>query len=192
METIVNCALQSWQIGIGDPGVMGWVIVAVYALTGLFAVFIALRGAFPHRSRKRERFFWCLLGLILLALAVNKQLDLQSLLTAGARCVAQLQGWYQQRRIVQVGFIVILIALMLLLALILWGILRGTLRRTGLPLLGLIILLGFVAIRAVGFHQMDTLINIRVQNIRLNWILELTGPLMILIGGAWSLRPRDQ
>ncbi len=188
LTTIWNCAHRTWQVGIGDPGIMGWVIVAVYVLTGLAAFRTASSGRFPYTSAGRERFFWRALGLIMILLAINKQLDLQSLLTASARCMAQLQGWYGSRRIVQVGFIIVLLALMSLLAIITLTILRGTMRRTGLALIGLSVVLAFVAVRAVGFHHMDQLINMRFQNIRVNWIMEMAGPLMILTACILNLR----
>ncbi|WP_342078260.1 isopropylmalate isomerase [Yoonia sp. SS1-5] len=188
MNTIWNCALRTWQVGIGDPGVTGWVIVGLYLLVGLICFVAAGRTAFPWYTARREKFFWRALGLVLLALAVNKQLDLQSLLTASARCAAQLQGWYENRRVVQVAFIVAILAFMLLFALLLWTIVRGTLRRNGLALIGLIFVLGFVAVRAVGFHGMDALINMRVQGVRVNWALEITGPVLILLAALINMR----
>lgn len=185
---IMRCALTSWQIGIGDPGLMGWVIVALYVATAILAFHVAGQGPFPAHSAGRERFFWQVLGLILLLLALNKQMDLQSLLTALARCTAQLQGWYENRRIVQTSFILAIVALMLIMLAIVWVALRGTLGRNGLALAGLMIVLTFVAIRAVGFHKMDRLINMRIESIRLNWLLEAMGPIMIMVCGLLLLR----
>ena len=59
-------------------------------------------------------------------------------------------------------------------------LLRGTLARTGLALLGLVLVTVFVVIRAAGFHHMDVLIDTRVAGMRMNWLLELPGPLMVL------------
>ncbi|MEJ6404872.1 isopropylmalate isomerase [Yoonia sp. 2307UL14-13] len=188
---IWECAQGSWQIGIGDPGLMGWSIVGLYFLSGLVALLVAGCARFPYDTARRERVFWVVLGLILLALGVNKQLDLQSLLTAVARCMAQLQGWYDARRIVQIGFIVILVAVMLLMTLMFWSMLKGTLSRTWLGLFGLMIVLTFVAVRAVGFHHMDQLINMEISDLRVNWLLEMTGPVMVLCAGALNLRNRE-
>ncbi len=52
---------------------------------------------------------------------MNKQLDLQSMLTAAGRCLSQLQGWYDERRVFQRDFIIgLLITAGLFLALVLW------------------------------------------------------------------------
>ena len=169
---------------------MGWIIVALYLLTGIVAFRTASGAGLLVATAGRERFFWGALGVIMIVLAINKQLDLQSLLTASARCMAQLQGWYGSRRIVQIGFIIVLLALILLIAITTLALLRGTWRRTGLALIGLSIVLAFVAVRAVGFHHMDQFINMRVQNIRLNWIMEMAGPIIILIAAGLNLRGR--
>jgi hypothetical protein len=185
---IGSCALQNWQIGIGDPSLMGWLTVALYLAVGGLALRVVGRGEFPARSVTRERLFWRLLGMIMLLLALNKQLDLQSLLTAAGRCMAQIQGWYNTRRVVQIGFIVGVLVVMLILFTVMWAALRGTLRRNGLALTGLVFVLVFVAIRAAGFHHMDRLINVRIEAVRLNWVFEMTGPILILIGGLSILR----
>lgn len=188
MILIGSCALQNWQIGIGDPSLMGWLTVALYLAVGGLALRVVGRGEFPARSVTRERLFWRLLGMIMLLLALNKQLDLQSLLTAAGRCMAQIQGWYNTRRVVQIGFIVGVLVVMLILFTVMWAVLRGTLRRNGLALTGLVFVLVFVAIRAAGFHHMDRLINVRIEAVRLNWVFEMTGPILILIGGLSILR----
>lgn len=183
----MDCIFATWSPGIGDPHPMGWVTVGVYLLAGLAAALVARRGAFPAASRGRERMFWTLAALLLLFLSVNKQLDLQSFMTAAGRCMAQAQGWYENRRVVQVAFILVLAGTGVLVFLGLMRLLRGTLARTGLALLGLVLVTVFVVIRAAGFHHMDVLIDTRVAGMRMNWLLELPGPLMVL---AAALRAR--
>jgi hypothetical protein len=188
MQTIWSCTWDSWQIGIGDPGWGGWMIVAIYISAGLLSLRVAVGAVFPEASRGRERAFWGILGLVLLLLAVNKQLDLQTLLTDTARCMAQLQGWYETRRPVQIGFLLAVFVSILILFAAASISLRGTMRRNGLALTGLVFVLGFVGMRAAGFHHMDRLINMEFHAVRVNWILEMTGPLLILLGGVLILR----
>jgi len=190
VQSILSCALDSWEIGIGDPGWGGWLIVALYAVTGLLALRVASIAPFPKISCQRERVFWGVLGGGLLLLGINKQLDLQTLLTDAARCLSQMQGWYEARRPIQIGFIIGILLLMLTAAAVACVALRGTLRRTGIALTGGVIVLGFVVIRAAGFHHMDRLIAIEVEAVRLNWLLEMAGPILILIAGLLALRER--
>ena len=187
LADLQSCALTRWSPGIGDPTAMGWVTVTVYVAAAAVAFVVASRTPFPAASRGRERLFWALLAAVLVALAVNKQLDLQSYLTALGRCAAQHQGWYDRRRFVQESVILGLLLVMALLAVGLWRLMRGTLARNGAALAGLVLVLGFVAIRAVGFHHVDTLIKLDVMHLRLNWLLELTGPVLIGLAGLWLL-----
>ena len=43
--------------------------------------------------------------------------------------------------------------------------------------------------RAAGFHHMDRVINMAFHSVRVNWMLEMTGPLLILMSGVLHLRP---
>lgn len=191
LAVLQSCALTRWSPGLGDPTAMGWVTVAVYLAAAAVALVVALQAPFPAASRRREHRFWALLAAVLLALAVNKQLDLQSYLTALGRCLAQHQGWFDRRRMVQEAAILGLLVVMAVFAVALWRRMRGTLARSGAALAGLVLVLGFVAIRAVGFHHVDALIKLDVMHLRMNWLLELTGPVLISLAGLWLLLRRS-
>ena len=167
---------------------IGWVTVATYLLCSIVALRVGMRVDFPIKTRRRERLFWFLTAGLMLALAINKQLDLQSLLTAIGRCTAKAQGWYEQRRGFQREFIIWLGLAVLALGVVTGVAMRHSLRRSGLALLGLTLVGGFVLIRAVGFHHVDVLINQRISGARVNAILELSGLLLILLGGVRLLR----
>ena len=69
----------------------------------------ALRGVGlydPVARRQPRRIFWGLVTLAMLFLGVNKELDLQWMLTAAGRCLSQLHGWYEERRLFQRDFII--------------------------------------------------------------------------------------
>ena len=59
---------------------------------------------------------------------------------------------------------------------------RAHLRQFGLVAFGLIFLLTFILIRASSFHHMDALINVEVFTLRVNWLLEITGIMLVFIG----------
>ncbi|PQO22977.1 isopropylmalate isomerase [Rhodobacteraceae bacterium WD3A24] len=184
MDNLLDCALTRWQPGLGDPHPMGWITVAAYAAAALAAWRAGGRGI----GMGRERVFWRLTAVLLAFLAVNKQLDLQSFMTATGRCVAQAEGWYDQRRAVQRTVILALMAT----AVAVWAglvmLLRGALARVGLALTGLVFVFAFVLIRAVGFHHMDSLIDMEVMSVRMNWALELTGPALIILAALLTRR----
>lgn len=191
LEQILACAGETWSPQIGDPTIMGWVTVGVYLLVGVVSALVAIRAPFPLPSVRRERIFWVLVTILMLALAVNKQLDLQSFATAAARCTAKLQGWYGVRRTFQIEVILSLLAAMAVFAVMLGWAMRDTLWRNGLALIGVVFVLAFVAVRAVGFHHMDAFLNsVTDQGVRVNWMLELTGPALVMIAGLTRLRTR--
>ncbi len=178
-ERLGPCISGRWSPEIGDPTVMGWLTVAAYGVAGLACLLAARRSLEPR--------FWVILGLVMLALAVNKQLDLQSALTAMGRCIAQMQGWYEERREVQrrviIGLIAAAVGLMLLM---LWAM-RRNLARVLPAVVGTAFVLGFVAVRAAGFHHMDAFISMTIGSARMNWVLELTGIVLILLNAMWRL-----
>ncbi|MFN3844438.1 MAG: hypothetical protein ACK4RZ_01285 [Paracoccaceae bacterium] len=171
-----SCVFDRWSPQIGDPSLAGWLTVAAYLTCAVLAIFVVRRV-----GGGRARTFWVLTCFAMAFLAVNKQLDLQSALTATGRCIARLQGWYEDRRIVQRHFIQGL--LLAIGAILVFGLylMRRDLKRHGLALLGLAVVAGFVAVRAVGFHHFDSVINIRVQDVRLNVVFELAGLVLIAV-----------
>jgi hypothetical protein len=181
MRTTLTCAFTQWSPGLGDNNLMGWLTVVVYLVAALAAAGAArsLSGSMPEA--RRERAFWWIAAAVLLALGVNKQLDLQSLLTMIARCHAQLSGWYDMRRVVQEVFIFLvagggLVALGLLALL-----LRGILGRVWPALLGLGFVCVFVVVRAASFHHVDMLLGSYAGGVKLNWLLELPGPTLVAL-----------
>ena len=126
----------------------------------------------------------------MLFLRVNKQLDLQTTLIAAGRCLAQLQGWYEERQPFQREFIIgLLMAAALFLALAFW-LMRGYLRRIGVALLGLAFVAAFVVVRAGRFEHFDVLIDSRMLGTRLNVLFELFGLFLIAANAIALLRPR--
>lgn len=179
MRTTLTCAFTQWSPGLGDNHWVGWLTVAVYLAAGLAAI-VAAR-AMPGPEARRERVFWAMTAAVMLALAVNKQLDLQSLLTMIARCHAQLSGWYESRRALQEMFILAIAVAGVLTLGALALLLRGILGRVWVALLGLGFVCVFVVVRAASFHHVDILLGSAVGGIKLNWLLELPGPTLVAL-----------
>lgn len=171
--------IGSWSPGIGDPTFFGWLTVGVY-LVASWLCHRATRASHdvqgaPSTAARRLRALWSILAAVLLLLAINKQLDLQTALTELGRMSARTHGWYEYRRKFQVAFIAF-VALSAVAAVgIAVRIARGLLRDVGLALLGMVLLLAFIALRASSFHQIDALLGIRLSSVSLNVLLELGG-----------------
>lgn len=178
LDSLKSCVFASWAPTIGDPTFMGWFTVGAYGATSVLAALISFRKETVART------FWALLAVTLALLAANKQLDLQSSITAIGRCIAKLQGWYEQRRAVQFHFVVIISFLSLLISLSIAVLLWRSLSKIWLALIGASVLLFFVAIRAASFHHVDLIISQEFGVAKLNWVFELSGILMIFLNAT--------
>jgi hypothetical protein len=188
---MIECIAQRWTPGIGDPTLVGWLTVLVY----LAAAAATFRQTRINVSRNVDapvslNTFWLGLSVLLLALAVNKQLDLQSALTAAGRCLAQAQGWYDGRRSVQAVFIAMVAITGLAAFAGAVAIVGKHARELWVTLAGVALLLTFVVSRAAGFHHMDALINDRLFGLKVNWMFEIGALAIIMIG--LPRRRRDQ
>jgi hypothetical protein len=167
-----------WRPGIGDPTVLGWVTVVAYLLAALVCGAAARREPMldgTRRPRAHPSRFWLVLAGLMLALGINKQLDLQSLVTQIGRDTVRDLGLYSERRGLQLGFIfAVSLVCVGALAGFLWAA-RGKLKRRWLALAGMCFIVGFVMIRAASFHHVDIFLGERLGGLRWNWILELGG-----------------
>jgi len=167
-----------WSPRIGDPSFMGWFTVASYFACAVLALMLGLS---RRRADRRTFLFWVTIGLLMILLGINKQLDLQSLFTEMGRQIFRAAGWMDNRRIVQFSFIVGFGAAALAAFLLFVRINRDLFRRFKLAFIGLFFLLCFIVIRAAGFHHFDVMLGFRLFGARMNWVLELTGIYLIII-----------
>jgi len=127
---------------------------------------------------------WRWLALLILLLGINQQLDLQTLLIQSGRVLAEAEGWFAYRRLVQrVFFGFFAVGFLLLVSLAAWRC-RVFLNRHRLVTLGLAILIGFVLMRAADFNHV-WLKTLRATHVD-SWkdYLELLG-LGLIAEGAW-------
>jgi hypothetical protein len=180
-----------WRPGIGDPSLLGWLTVAAYVAAALLS-FRTYRLVEPVEPVTREgiltarvqRWFWLGMTVVLGALAINKQLDIQSLLTDIARVVFKKSGWYEGRRVFQHAFVLVAAgtgAVAILAGL--WAFRKGG-AWVQLGQLGLIALCSFIVVRAASFHDVDAMLGGSVWFFKLNHVLELSGIAVISIAAV--------
>ena len=173
-----------WRPGIGDPTFMGWLTVVAY-FTAAPLCWMAGRSdqrAHPQSGYSTHPTIWFGLAILLTLLGFNKQLDLQTWFTLSLKSVAREQGWYEDRQVFQVLFIVAIAMLGIILLAIFSFLVRKSLRQTSAALVGAAFLTCFVVIRAASFHHVDQMIGLSIGGFKLNWVLELGG--IICIGWA--------
>jgi hypothetical protein len=170
-----NGLIGEWSPGIGDPSVIGWLTTFAYFATA-FGCWLVVKLTIKRGITQRiELSTWRALAAIFCLLGINKQLDLQSAFTVVGRMLAKDEGWYEQRRIVQLVFIVVIALLSGALVLGALYLARGASRHARTALIGFGAVSCFVVIRAASFHHIDQFLSFNLWRIRANWILELGG-----------------
>ncbi|SMO75900.1 hypothetical protein [Paracoccus laeviglucosivorans] len=183
LSSLRSCVAHDWTPTIGDPEITGWLTVIIYLVCMWLAIRVLRRDP-PGAALG----LWATIAALMGFLALNKQLDLQTAFTATGRCMARVQGWYDERWLVQLGFIAALTLLVLIGLMAALRSLRGQLRWNGIALLGVTVLCGFVLVRAVGFHHVDRLISMDFANIKFNFLFENAGLALIALNAGLLLR----
>lgn len=172
---------------MNDPP-WSWLIVAAYVLAATLA-FRRARGS----DAVRARLFWGAVALFVLLLAINKPLDLQTVMVDQLRTLARLQGWYEGRRAAQLIF---LLALGVAggaagLQMLLW--IRGLGRGAWIAGGGVAMLIVFIVAKAASHSHLEVWTGRDVSPLAYNWILELAGIALLLAGSriAPAARSRD-
>jgi hypothetical protein len=137
----------------------------------------------------RERLAWRCFSALLFALGINKLLELQTTLTAAGRILAHYQGWFEQRRFVQLVFIALVALTCVSVIAALATLIRQAPSPTWLALMGMSLVFGYVMIRAGTFHHIDRFTGTGLLQLPW-WILEISGIFMVLLASVWrQLRP---
>ncbi len=181
-----------WFWGLGDPNVGAILVTGLYFLVSVSCFMVArrfrARGKVPIPATR----FWLMVSFLLFCLGVNKQADFQSLLTLLGRDFVRRIGWYEDRRTLQFLFIVVLVVFSVLsVSLIVRWVSRCRWSwHYGLATVGLGIQAAFVVMRAASFHHVDTLLGMRLGELKLNLVFESIGLSVILLA-AVSRWPRS-
>jgi hypothetical protein len=184
-------AAPGWEFGVGDPTVLGWTVTVAYAV----AAWMTLRAAacaYAWRGRRMAGVsapigeglvrFWLFACVVLVILGINKQLDLQRLLTETARAIAKDGGWYRDRKPVQYGVLAVsFVAALGVSFWIVWA-LRRYLRRIWPVVVGVLILAAYVVMRGTSHHDVDALM--RAGPVPLKDSMELVG-IACITWSAW-------
>lgn len=179
-----------WVPGIGDPTAMGWVTTLGYALGAALCFWVSLRCRFRDTTTSvgRQAQFWLALGIIMGALAVNKQLDLQMWFWQTGKTFAKSHGLYENRRFIQWASMGGIVLAATSVVLYFKRLMRGAFREYALALLGVLFILCFVIIRASSLHHIDQVLGWQVGGVKVNWILEDAGILLVILAAVLALR----
>ena len=167
-----------WEPGLNDLSLAGLLATAGYLVAGALAFGAARRA--PARSFERR--LWALVCAALLALAVNKQLDLHILLIDWGRALALDGGLYPQRRTIQRTFMTVALVAAVATAGAAFLAIRKRDHTIRLALAGLVMTAAYALARASVFNHIGL-------GSRWLWLVELAG--IALTGfAAWRYGAR--
>ena len=172
----------------GDKTPIGWTItIAYFVATALtFWAYRCDKRLQEDGAKGLDARFWNLLTWLMLALGINKQLDLQRLVTRFGRVLALMTHLYGQRRPFQVAFIGTIALSGLVVVAVMVVKMRGLRGRYFTALFGVGFLVVFVVVRAASFHHVDKLLGMRFHNIYTNTFLELGGIIWIALAAIMA------
>ena len=205
----VATVIGNWWREFGDNDALGWTITAAYFVTAALCFRAARRLrqiptptappgkprelAPPERttpgasSKSRD---WAIIGVGMVLLGLNKQLDLQILARDASLAVVKAAGFDPQRR--WVGRLLVFALSVVVLSALARSArhLRAARRGHGLTLLGLAFLACFVVLRSAGYLPFLHDVNVHFKDV-LHVVFELGG--VALVGtSAWRASPRRQ
>ena len=163
------CGFDRWMEIWGDPLLSGTIFMTSYGVTALLILYAA------REATSRERWYWRICGALFLFQLLNTNLDLHALIETTGRCLANAQGWYENRREIQFLFVMgvaFLIALILIVVLVVFF--RSILENILLTL-GVSIALGFTIIKGINYHDLEQYYGIRVGPFHIADFIEFSG-----------------
>jgi hypothetical protein len=183
--------LYQWKPRMGDPSLSGWVITIAYFCSFVLCITNGLLFRSSERratSSQRAR-LWYIFSGIMLVFGVNKQLDLQTLLTQVGSRLSQAQGWYELRRAVQLLFIVVLFVVFVLFIVYTLKKLRDNWRHFTVTPFGILTVLVWVMVRAALMQHVDSIIfHTYVHgHRRVNHLIEFGGIVLTGLGALIAL-----
>ncbi len=136
---------------------------------------------------------WRWYALALLAMATSSILQIDVAFVLWARDAAQAGGWYAMRRPLQMA---VLLALLAGSGLLIQRVLRdywppfqrSAARASAIAALGLLVLVGLLALRIVSLHFTDQALDWRLAGFRAGRLAELAGLSLVTAGGIRQLR----
>lgn len=191
IDDVINAVEKvDWSFESHDP-FWAWFIVGMYLLAAflcLRAFFCSQRSLFPDIIKKKSRIFWAFLFIIMLFLACNKQLDIQTYITAVGREVAHAQGWYEQRRTIQKEVVITLILISLLFLFYMFYMVYNLPTANKIAMIGALFTFAFIGMRALSFHHVDHYVGRVILGVKMHVLIEICGGVIVSLGALLSVK----
>jgi hypothetical protein len=164
-----------WLADIGDRTVIGWGITVCYLLAGGLCFYCT--GYMDSRRvlpiSQIFAWFWCFMGVALILLGINKQVDIQMLLADFGRAYTKHHGLYVQRSILQNRVLALGACVGLACAQAIGYRMRGGPKSIWLALWGLLFLGATVLVHLVSLHRIEHALALSVAGLSVGEGLEI-------------------
>lgn len=171
-----------WRTQRGDYTLAGWGITLSYAVCVFFFIY-CLKGVANHDAS--ERLFWRVLFMVVLLLCINKQLDLQMLITDIARTAAKELQVYEFRKPIQIKVISFFASMAIGLFCLVGMLVRQAHKGLLLALAGISVITGYLFLRLMSYHSVDAMLGRKLFIFSLFDVIEFLGILLIGAGVVW-------
>jgi hypothetical protein len=159
------------------PSLGSWITVALY----FWGAYSCRATAIRLRVGSLETLAWTAVAALLALLGVSELVQLQPAITNFGRSIAIDEGWYWRRHGIQAAFTKIGAALTVVFSLGLFVFARRTSLECAIALACVVMIFGYIFVRAVSLHQVDALLLRTTFGLHWNRIPEFAGSVIILL-----------
>lgn len=160
---------------ISNISIIEYLIALEYLISIIFcaAIITYSKDIAPPNQLLVFRVFFVCIAIILIIITVARFLHLYIIITETGRFISKTQGWYNDRRGLQM-MIVSGISVAGILSIILMERIKGPLGKYWFSICGLILLISYIFIRLISYHSVDRFFNMEITGIKLGELVELT------------------
>jgi hypothetical protein len=171
-----------WKSYRGDYSFSGWMVTFFYVLCCFILLFVFFKTSFTSGTDKT---FWILIFGIILFLSINKQLDLQMLITDIARTTAKEYHLYETRKLFQIKIISFFTSLGFGAIALLIFFLRKSHKSVFVALGGITAIFLFLFFRLISFHKIEAILREHIGFFTLFDCFELVGIFLVIFSCIW-------
>ncbi len=178
-----------WKDKRGDYSFSGWIITFLYVFCFCVLLVFIFKTSFANTV---DRVVWCTICGVILLFAINKQLDLQMLITDIARTAAKEYQFYDVRKPFQIRIISLFASLGFSTFILLLYLLRKSHRSIFLAMGGMICLFSFLVLRLISYHKIEVILNRSIGAFNLFGGIEVFGIFLICCSVVWYYKKQSR
>lgn len=177
-----------WKTYRGDYSLSGWIITFFYAVCCLSLIIFFLRTSFVTLL---DQLFWFGIFGVIVFVSINKQLDLQMLITDVMRTALKEYQLYETRKPFQIRIISLFATLGVGTISFVMYLFRKSHKSMFVALGGIGTIFSFLVLRLISYHKIEALL---VQNVGIFTVFdcfEIVGIWMVILSLIWYYKKSD-